>query len=1379
MKSSLLAGIAILMWANVSGQDAGGGDPGASSPPASDPAPPPSSGSSSDSSSSGTSTTGGDSSDGSSSSSSSGAASKVENSVPAYPPLGEKSAAMDKWTPESIRRNIGSKDEDTLKDRYNLQLALMDSVDEKNASMAGMMKIIDASRAKMLNFAKIEQKVSTTLYADATAGGLVASGRNVKSEIPATQKLLSSTINKQLASLQRDAAAMKNSVLVAETEYRERIKALADTVSSLIAQQDALFARLAAQQARAMARSSQNLANSALRSLNRINSQITDTIKSSVTVAGKAMSGVGTARSALNDVEDSLGEIQSQYQDALQSTVGDVQASVNQQTDKSTAALAKAADSASSAAQAAAMNAGKQLARQLDVLDRNATLTVGQLVDGTVKVTADLTKQTDKTAASAEDALNKASSGLEKSVDGVDSQSQLVSSDQLQILQDMQATLQQQQSMSSETGAGFSTDLSKVNGLISSFMGGIMGQAKSASQDVVGGTSDESVRLSKALSYVTNQASSGSLGVSASTSSQIADQEKAEAALLAERQSQIGAAGDQLNSQLGDASKAALRGAGALSDRIAGMSSTYGGSIDGLMSSLDEASGSSKQGMNQLSAVLGGEASDKFTGIMQKLRGLNNNGVDAQEDFLNTILGPSRDNAGSGMAQVAALIQALSGLVGGQSSGQHGTLDTLRQFQLLNDQRMKNVTQALDAIRSLNGQLGDTVNAGGTQALADARARLIANMMGELNASKNSSSEGIGRIDQLIHSLVGGSLTQNLDKVGQTLASAGANLDASDRNFVQVERDQIKGLSGLSSLTASLLGGSSNIGLQQKAQTEASLANARANIVAKFKEIAANTTDTDLGNVMQTLAKQGNDTAIVQFLLGDVQTALKRINSDAVMARDSSDKKKADFEGFLAKAQAELQQAQADITAQLTAAVSQVQSELDTKINLIHSSEAEMNQSLADITAKVEKAQETLSKNLQIYQDKLDKIIDEIRSYMNLSTEADEMAIRRDIADQLGKVNATEVAISSANAAVANSIAQRNSSHSQTGSTTLDVVDGVINAVVETEGSVSDSHIGHSDKLISVAANVDAAATELDGSVKTAAGLIEKGIATSSDTAGRAISSAEGDQAKRVGQINDRAGQVSKESRKNFVASLEKMGTLDDDTLRVSRQLQDLIGNSDSAIRDVSESSMSHLDLSVSTMAKLNKAEVRKVASVSDVMGAFSAVMLGFLNETRSQMETIMNELNSVDAAAKSKLKEINTRSQDELIWVGNGLNSTINDFSQTLDHEQIIQQGLRHQLLKDETYFKSSEATKSSESTDIQDQVTVLKQRVTKHQADEISRVRDWISSRNPQIAQALFGEAVKGSFLQSTSRKSLIRDLNMRIRRVEDDLKELESTV
>jgi len=1303
------------------------------------------------------------------------AAAEVEKSVPPYPPLGEKSAAMDRWTPEGILNSVKSNDEGSFGDRWNVQKALSASVDEKNASMTGVMKLVEDSRKKMMKFAKISENVTQLLYADASAGGLVASARNIRNEVPATQKLLSKTMTDQLRSLQQDALVLKNTVQVAESEYRERIKAMGDSVSSMIVQQDALFARLAAQQARAMARTSQTMQAGALKDLSPLRSQITDTSKAAAAASAKAFSGINTAGRTLHDVEDSLAEVDSQYKSAVNGLAGSVQSEIIEQTDRSTQALDKAIDSATLANQASAMMVGQQLARELDSLDREATSSLEKMVDNTTKATDKITKEADKIASSTESAVNQATNDLIKKIDEVDTQSELVASDQLTVSTDMRSIIDKQHTISGAAGAGFATDMAKVMALIAAKLGGLTGQAKEISQDVVGGTSEESVRLSRALTYLLIQAALGSNGIGATASSQLAAKEKVQAELLAQLEAEIGGAGQSLDSQLSDAIRAALRGAGALSERVAGMGAIYGGSIEALMASLHDVLGSASQGINQISGALGGLASDAFSRIIDALKGVNGNGADQEEDFLKTILGPARDGSAKQMDQLHQLLAALSVQLDGQSGGQRDTMLLLRGFQMGSGRKLNGAGKALDGLINLSSQLVGSVGAAGEKGLADIRAHLMEAMIAELNGAKNQSDDGIDRINALINFLIGGEVSETIGKVGNVMALASANLDASSQNFVNVEREQIKSLAGLSSMAASLLADSANAGMQQRAETEASLVDARKNIVAKFKEIAATTTDTEMGRIIQDLAKQGNETKIVEFLLGDVQSALSRIDMDAVIAREAAEKKKADFEAYLASTRARLQKAQTEIMDQLDRTVGDVQKALDDRVKLIQTSQREMTMSLDDIKQKVETAQKTLAEKLQIYQEKLDAIMQEIRSYMNLSAEADELAIRRDIAGQLGKVNATEVAIASANAAVEKGIQDRSKSTAQNEGATFDIVDNVINGAVATEASVSGAHLGTSQELLAVASTVDAQAMELDGSIKTASTLMENGIADASSVSGRAIVGSEAGQAKAVGQLNDRASDVASQSRKNFINNLDRMGMVDDDTLRVSKQLQTLIGNADGTITDVSESAMSHLDLSIKTMAKLNQAEVRKVASVSDVMQAFSAVVMGFLNETGSTMNTVMNELNAVDSASKAKLKEIDIRSKDELNWIGSGLNTTSDSFKQALAQEQAMQSGLKKQLLLDEAAFKASEASKESEPSDIQDQVTALKQKVNKHQSDELAKVRGWITSRNPQVSKALFSKS--GAFVQTKSRDAVIREIRGRMEHIKHELSLLES--
>ena len=1281
---------------------------------------------------------------------------------------------MDKWTSDSVLAGQVSNDENTYKDRLELQLQLILSAGEKNVSMGAVKNMADKKKLDMSKFAKQTNNITTLLFADASAGGLVATAKALREQIPMTQKVLSSTMQKQLRQVQSDATVMRKAIEVAQQEYKERMQALADTVASLIVQQDAQFARLTAQQARAMARASTSLQAGADRSMVDVKTAVNDAAKSQATATATASAGLRTTGAALGDVEDTLHEIPGEFKAAVADSTAGVTDTITAQVNKGEANLDKAADAATAATETEAMRVARLLARGMDQLDKQANKAIDGVVTGAEKNATLLQNAADKTAATSGKAIDRASLDASRKAAGIDGDSQTATSDAAKVAADMKQMIDKQGAVSSAAGSGFAADAAKLMALLTGKIGAITGDGKAVSQDVLGGTSDEAVRLSRALSYVMDRASAGAHTISGGAGAQLSASQRTQAELLAQRQGQVGAAGDSLSQAIASVGKDAARGAGGVTDRVTSLGSTFGGSIEELMAALGDTSGASQQALASLSDALGGKASSSLTGVMELLRGVNNNGADAEKEFLEAVVGPARDGAGKQFGSIDDLIRSLSLKMDAQSGNQTDAQKALKQFQEQYKGKLGSVGDALKGIAGLNLQIGSSVGAGGAKATAEARAKMMEALLNEMAGSKNQSADSLNQIDKLLYALVGGGASDAVDKVGQTFALVGANLETSSRDFTAAERDQLKGLSGLSSMAASLLGQSGNQALRDKATTEASLGDAKANIIAKFKEIASNTTNTEIGKAMQDLAKAGNDTNIINFLLGDVQSAMKGIDADAVLARNANEQKRAEFTKYIAATEAELRQMQAEVAQELESSVHTVDSELRAKIELIGSSAGDMTQSLNEIKAKVEAAQQTLSNNLRLYQDKLDGVIGEIKSYMNLSADADDLAIRQDIARQLAQVNSTDVAVASAQAAVNERVAQQDKSRGKTGDKTYAIVDNVIAGAVDTEASVADAHVANTKALIGVAGNVDAAAVELEGAVLASRERMQDGIAESSTVASKAVLAAEGTQAKTIDQVAIKSGDVASKSRKEFIRNLERMGGVDDDTLRVSKQLQDLMTNADGTISDVSDAALAHMDLSVSTMTKLNSAEVRKVASVSDVMGAFSSVVLSFLNETRDTMETVMNQLNEVDAASKVKLKQIDVRSQDELHWIGSGLNSTRDSYKQIVDQEQIVQSGLKQQIQNDERVFMQSEASKDSEMSEIDDAIGGLKQQVSQNQSGMLAKVRDWINSRNPQIAKSLF-DSNSASFLQSQSREAVIRDIRHRMDHVKQDLSAL----
>ena len=1292
------------------------------------------------------------------------------------PPLGVASGRIKDKTRASVMATYGVTDEGTSGDRYWLLKNIKAAAPEKITAMGTLINSTTAVRSHVNGFITKLTNVTTLLNADASAGGLVASARSLMQEVPATQKLVATTMMKQMKNMQGDAFLVKKSVQGAEDQFRQRIQALAETVGLMIARQDREFSKLAGSQARAMNKSAIIYEAKSKAALSDAVDEIESTSRKAQKTNRGIEEGVSQAIMAVNSIKESVRDVKSEYTASLTKRSRDIEGTLNEASDKALDKIEKKAVQAGITTDKYAMQAATALERGLSQLDGQSAGLVRGVVADAASGARTLDRAADKSQNDAEKGIHKAASAVESNLGRIVAKSDSVTSDGMTIARDLQAFLQSQSTASAGVGSGTAAEMARLQAAMQSMLGSAAGKAQALTADVVGGTTGESARLAQVISMVLQQATGQASNVAGRSGDALSATEKQQADELARRNGAISSAQDTLAAKLGDSGRAALRGAGEINGRLSDMASMFGGSIGDLVASLGDSSSSGSRDLTQLQGSLSGRASDAFAGLLENLRGINKEGSESAQDFFSRIAGPAKDGAAKQFEQLQAMLTAIAASGDSQSGQQEAALEALRSLQSQFGGKLDQLKQSMKGVTGLNSELTGSVSADGTRMLNDYRTSLTQALQEQMNAAKGDTGAALNAIDKILRSLVGGNAANTQDAIAQVFAKTGAGLDNGARDFSTAQKDQLKSLSGLNAMAISLLGDTTNQGLQDKATTESMMASAKANIVAKFKEIAASTTDTQIGRAMQDLAKAGNDTDIINYLLSDVGSALKKIDSDAALARDVNDKKRAEFANYVSKSEGDLKKSQAEIIAQLESTIQQVDTELNDKTALIGASEKEMKSSLDEIRGKVEKAQETLRKNLVIYQEKLDGIIGQIRSYMNLSANADELAISQDIARQLAQINATDVAIASANSVVSSKLASKKAAQGKTGQATYDVVDDVIGGAMETENSVADSHMANTDQLVAVAAGVDAAAMDLEGNIKGSTESMETGIASSSAVAKKAMKAAEGQQAKNVDQVNVKSSDVASQARKSFIKNLEKMGGVHDDTLMVSKQLGSLLSNADGTITDISQSAISHLDRSVATMVRLNKQEAKKVASVSDVMNSFQHVVLGFINETTQSMDTVMNQLNTVGAASKKKLKQLDTRSKDELNWVNNGINTTRDGYSQVTGQERTIQSALKQGVLDSESRLMASKSEKESEIGDIDDAIASLRQEVAQGQTRQTNKVRDWISSRGRSGSRLLMDSA-PSSFVESKSREAIVKDIRRKMKFVRKDIDLLRS--
>ena len=217
------------------------------------------------------------------------------------------------------------------------------------------------------------------------------------------------------------------------------------------------------------------------------------------------------------------------------------------------------------------------------------------------------------------------------------------------------------------------------------------------------------------------------------------------------------------------------------------------------------------------------------------------------------------------------------------------------------------------------------------------------------------------------------------------------------------------------------------------------------------------------------------------------------------------------------------------------------------------------------------------------------------------------------------------------------------------------------------------------------------------------------------------------------------------------------MDALDDDVLMTSKQLAELLNAANADVNDISTSAMYQLNLGMETLAKLNKAENRKVASVGDVMNAFSSVVVSYIGETRAAMNRVMSDLGLIDKVNKKKLSELNVRTNDEVTWITTGVNSTRDSFQMNVQQERVVQDGLMKAVEGASNRLAKIRNNDRIDMDAIADKVAELKRGIKEQGEREIAKVRKWIASRSPKIAKGLLGSLLQKSPKFHKSNKSM----------------------
>ena len=1254
------------------------------------------------------------------------------------PPVGAMSKQLaSTFTANSIRARMSDYGEDASRSRFNLQALLSASAGEKNASLAILNGLARRVKFETIKYGKKVDNITQILTADASAGGLQATSRSLMAQVPQAQKMLSKMMKQQLKNVAADGKIVKQLFQLTTDEYSSKMAKYGESLTTMIRNQDAAYARFASGQASAMKNSANMLKQSAQAGLVDSKLNLAQAVQSIANTGASAQNSLTKLTQGLSTVNGKISSTQSQFKGGLSDAKDDLQAYLMSMQDGAMNTLNFAADKSKTSIEGYAENAGAATNRQFESLDSVGKRLLGDVMVALSTNATKLSKTVDKTTREFSGKVDSLGNTVTRQVDSITGKSTTVSADNRNVFVDLMNMLGLEQSNANSIMAAFNTDMSGIGNGVGGSFSGVLDKAKGVASQVNSDSANELSRQNKYIQYLMEMAMKDAAVISGNAQGQLSQKERDHARQLAEKQARIDRNRLAVQQYMEQANRDGLNKAGAANDRINGATGTLSGSIADLFAIITDSSDSAASGLADMQSQFSSKSSAGFTNLIEALRGSNNDGTNTAEDFIRRIVGPSSDAANSQFGSMRDLLSKLLAGNQGQSDAQGDSMSKMQLLRRIFGQRVGGVGQSMNGIFALNSELANTVgNQGGTM-LSDKRAAIVKALDEELAKAQAEAYNGVNVIDQLIHGTNGMNKFDNDQQVAQALGAVGSDMEAGNTDLVEVQKAQVKALTGLSSMAVSLLSQTNNQGAADSNTAKEMLAKNKASIIARFREIAANTTGTQLGDTMSALLATGNSTKILDYLTGDVQNALKEIEADANIARDVNNKKRSEFESYLSSVERDAKTSQAEIVAKLDTAIDSVQEALINETRDLNSTRGELEKGLGDIKGKVEVAQDTLRKNLLLYRDKLKDIIDQIRKYMNMSGDADELAIQGDISRQLAKVNSTEVTIASANAAVGAKIATQNKTRASASSSQNNILNSLIEGSMMTEAGATDAQLASNEKLVAVATEIDGGSSTLEESLSRSSQEITDGIGKSSAESASSMKRTEGQQAKILDQLSVKSGDVSNQARKAYIENLQRMRGVSDDTLMLSQQLATVLGGADSTIKDVTGSTMDHMGLSTETMAMLNKQAARKVASISDVMDAFTSVVLGFLNETTASMSSLKNDMRGIQNVSSIKLHQMTTRTADELNWVKSNFNRSQDTLSHIGTQNDAIRTAFNKGMNDVGTSLRTDQMKRDKANRNLVDQIDQMKQRVVKSSNNQLSKVRAWLRSRNPVIAQ------------------------------------------
>lgn len=1222
--------------------------------------------------------------------------------------------------------------------RYRLQLMLIEREPKLRAALQTMFAKLATMYTEMQKVRNAVSKQVTIIDADASAGGLYAASRELMAEVPATQKLMKKVFNDLYKSLQKDGLAINSTLAETEDDYRARMQASANIISALLAKLDRDFAAKAYSQELAMRQAVTTLEEKSMTSLRQQEQQTNKTKDLIAQVSRSVSESTAQVANMVSQFTLMPAQIQNLHkmqvnalQANFQKTLSDAQSSAQTQ-------IQNNVDNSLAAMQTQGMRVAQQFQREVTSTQNKISQKLSDVQDIVNRETTAIQKSVNMTVAQITGQVQQIQANATRQIKQIGKKSDILSNDALKAATDSRNLLTELANKLGMSRQDFIAALGQVKAGLPNKLQSVLQRMLSVNQGMNADVIQALLRENGGIAYIGTFTDEQLRKLAIALDSKLASTQKG----IANQGFNIKSIIDQLMGAIDQNSRETSTNTalsvGKAQQSLQAVLSAMGGSINDLMALLGDSSASSQDALAQIKQSLLSMNSDSLTSVLKRVKQLGNENTDEMETFLRTVVGPDTKLTDSQFQEMAGLLTTLLSLEQSIEEQQNSVMRRIQGGQAKTASKIQDLSDRIKDATSKAMGMAQQIGATSEGRLAALKALLSSASMKASQEAQKTATNSLNTIDAMFAHL--DAIARGIHQsVSESISGTEADLNQAGKKLSSLGISSAEAVNALSALALSMINDAEKQQGLDFSTAKSSIEKLRADFIANFKQQATATADAALAGVRAKLQNATMQEAALKDFVSSIETGLSRIKADLQITGRYSDNQAAVLKDRINQAEQRLARINVEIRAGLSKTVDEFQKKLADKETYLNATGTDLNNQLANVKALVKKAQTQLRKNLQIYQIKIDGVVNEIRSYMNLSSAADELAISHDIANQLASVNATAIQLAGIRGGLNESlIGMKQRLNSTTNRTTATIETLITTASQIGEGSAQ-GRLANIKALTAVGLSVDEQANLLRKNVLTTAQEIEKMISAGKNATSAKITATESEQATRLANIQRDAANVESQARKRFIDNLYKIGGLNNDLGLTTRQLAQLLDNVNGTIEDISSSMMSHMNLGFETLYNLNKAENRKIASVQDVMNAFSGVVLLFLNETEQSMNRAMSDMNLLDTASKAKLKVMKGRTNDETNWLGNNLNATVERFQLSIEQERSVQEGLKKALSESKKRLVAVRQREDQDVAALTSQIGALENKIRKGGQDQIAKVRAWIAKRSPQLAQRL----------------------------------------